>query len=37
MTAIVQDRIRDAILNDELADFLTLPAYEELLRLEKEN
>jgi malate synthase len=27
----------DLILNDELADFLTLPAYEELLRLEKEN
>jgi malate synthase len=27
----------DLILNDELADFLTLPAYEELLKLEKEN
>jgi malate synthase len=27
----------DLILNDELADFLTLPAYEELLELEKEN
>ncbi len=26
----------DLILNDELADFLTLPAYEELLNLEKE-
>src|SRR5438067_10606446 len=26
----------DLILNDELADFLTLPAYEELLQLEKE-
>jgi len=26
----------DLILNDELADFLTLPAYEELLKLEKE-
>jgi malate synthase len=26
----------DLILNDELADFLTLPAYEELLTLEKE-
>jgi malate synthase len=26
----------DLILNDELADFLTLPAYDELLKLEKE-
>jgi malate synthase len=26
----------DLILSDELADFLTLPAYEELLKLEKE-
>jgi malate synthase len=26
----------DLILNDELADFLTLPAYEELLNLERE-
>ena len=27
----------DLILNETLADFLTLPAYEELLKLEKEN